>query len=57
MTDGDRVAPDSFKGKLHELFRSDEEEDGSETDAGAELPASADEPPPPLPKRPTDPPF
>jgi hypothetical protein len=60
MSDDERVAPDSFKGKVHELFNPDDEEDGSETletDAGAHVPASPDEAPSVAPKRPTDPPF
>jgi hypothetical protein len=60
MTDDERAAPDSLKGKLRAMFDDDERHDGSEkveTDTGTHVPASADEPPPTLPKRPTDPPF
>ncbi|MDQ2689431.1 MAG: hypothetical protein M3Y29_04040 [Chloroflexota bacterium] len=56
----DRPAPDSLSGKLREHFASDDDTDGTtklETDAGAHVPASADEPPHTGPKRPTDPPF
>jgi len=61
MTDDERAAPDSLKGKLDELFgRDDAAADGTielDTDTGMHVPTSADEPEPTAPKRPTDPPF
>jgi hypothetical protein len=55
MTDDERPAPDSLRGKLRSLGRPDEERsDDERIDGGAERP---DPTPAPEPKLPTDPPF
>lgn len=62
MTDEERHAPDSLRGKLDSLLGDDRDTatDGStklDNDAGSHVPTDADEPPMTSPKRPTDPPF